>query len=273
MNHLRFQSCLFCRGIMNRVMSELDEKDLERTATVFSPHPDDETLGCGGTIIKKKRAGAEVKIFFMTDGQKSHSHLISKNKLKCIRVSEALAASRMLGLEENDVAFLEYEDGELSRNQDSAIRKVVEILLLQQPDEVFIPCKRETRNSDHLATNRIVASALQIYKRKATVYEYPIWFWYHQPWVSVPMDTPKDILSALKQSIVSGLSLLKDFRCSVYVGDVLQLKRAILAQYESQMTRLVPDSRWQTLGDISNGEFLECFFQEHEIFHQYILHR
>jgi LmbE family N-acetylglucosaminyl deacetylase len=258
---------------MNRVMSELDEKDLERTATVFSPHPDDETLGCGGTIIKKKRAGAEVKIFFMTDGQKSHSHLISKNKLKCIRVSEALAASRMLGLEENDVAFLEYEDGELSRNQDSAIRKVVEILLLQQPDEVFIPCKRETRNSDHLATNRIVASALQIYKRKATVYEYPIWFWYHQPWVSVPMDTPKDILSALKQSIVSGLSLLKDFRCSVYVGDVLQLKRAILAQYESQMTRLVPDSRWQTLGDISNGEFLECFFQEHEIFHQYILHR
>jgi len=57
---------------MKHVVSELDEKDLGCTATVFSPHPDDETLGCGGTIIKKKRAGAEVKIFYMTDGRKSH---------------------------------------------------------------------------------------------------------------------------------------------------------------------------------------------------------
>lgn len=256
---------------MNRVMSELDEKDLERTATVFSPHPDDETLGCGGTIIKKKRAGAEVKIFFMTDGRKSHSHLISENKLKCIRAGEALAASRMLGLKENDIAFLEYKDGELSKSQGSAIRKVIQILLLQQPDEVFIPCKRETRNSDHLATNRIVASALQMYKRKATVYEYPIWFWYHWPWVRVPMDTSKEILSAFKQSIVSGLSLLKDFRCSVYIGDVLQLKRAALNQYKSQMTRLIRDPRWQTLDDVSDGEFLKCFFQDHEIFHQHVL--
>jgi LmbE family N-acetylglucosaminyl deacetylase len=213
----RFLSRLFYRGIMNRVMSELDNKDLERAAIVFSPHPDDETLGCGGTIIKKKRAGAGIKIFFMTDGRKSHSHLISESKLKCIRMSEALAASRMLGLEEDDVVFLEYGDGELSKNRDSAIRKVIEILLLQQPDEIFIPYKRETRNSDHLATNKIVVSALQMCKRKATIYEYPVWFWYHQPWVTMPMGTPKEILSALKQSLISGLSLLKDFRCSVYV--------------------------------------------------------
>lgn len=69
---------------MNRTMSELDEKDLERTATVFSPHSDDETLGCGGTIIKKKRAGAKVKIVFIPDGRKSHSHLISEDELKCM---------------------------------------------------------------------------------------------------------------------------------------------------------------------------------------------
>jgi len=99
LNHLRSQSRLFYRGIMNRVVSELDEKDLERTAAVFSPHPDDETLGCGGTIIKKKRAGAEVKVFFMTDGRKSHSHLISGDKLKCIRAREAFAASRLAQFE------------------------------------------------------------------------------------------------------------------------------------------------------------------------------
>jgi LmbE family N-acetylglucosaminyl deacetylase len=257
---------------MNRVIRELDENDLGRNAIVFSPHPDDETLGCGGTIIKKKRTGAEVKIFFMTDGRKSHPHLISENKLKFIRAREALAASRILGLEENDVAFLEYEDGELSKNRDLAIHKVREILLLQQPDEIFIPYHKEPSmwSEDHLATNRIVLSALQMCKRNAIIYEYPTWFWYYQPWVSLPMGTPKEILSALKQSLVSGLSLLKDFRCSVYIEDVLELKQTALNQHKSQMTRLVSDSRWQTLGDISNGEFLECFFQQHEIFHQKI---
>ncbi len=265
MYHLRFQSRQFYRYLMNRLMSELDEKDLESKATVFSPHPDDETLSCGGTIIKKKRRGAEVKIFFLTDGRASHSQFISANKLKSIRANEALAASRMLGLEENDVAFLEYKSRELSNNWNSAIHKVIEILRLQQPDEIFIPYRREM-HLDHLATNRIVVSALQMYKRKVTIYEYPIWLWNHLPWVRVPISTQKEIASALKHSLISGLSLLKDFRCSVYIGDVLQLKRAALDQYKSQMTRLIPDSRWQTLGDISNGEFLECFFQEHEIF-------
>jgi LmbE family N-acetylglucosaminyl deacetylase len=269
-NYLRYQSRRLCRFVMDRLTSEIDERDLRRTTAVFSPHPDDETLGCGGTILKKKRAGAEVNIFFMTDGQKSHSHLIPANRLKRIRANAAIAASRMLGLEKDDIAFLEYKDGELSKNTHSAINRVKEILLRQQPDEIFIPHKREPIIKDHSATNKIVLSALRMCRRKTTIYEYPIWLWHHQPWVNVPMDTPKEILSALKQSLISELSLLKDFRRSVYIGDVLQLKRAILDQYKSQMTRLISDPRWQTLGDLSNGEFLECFFHEHEIFSQYV---
>ncbi|MEU3018074.1 MULTISPECIES: PIG-L family deacetylase [unclassified Nocardiopsis] len=35
---------------------------------VFSPHPDDETLGCGGLMHKAKRAGAEVFVQFLTVG-------------------------------------------------------------------------------------------------------------------------------------------------------------------------------------------------------------
>ena len=272
MNYLGFRSRRLCRFVIDRLTSEIDERDLGRPAAVFSPHPDDETLGCGGTILKKKRAGAKVNIFFMTDGQKSHSHLISAERLKCIRASEAIKASRMLGLEKEDIAFLEYKDSELNKNTHSAINRVKEILLRQQPDEIFIPHRKEPITEDHSATNRIVLSALHMCRRKIIIYEYPIWLWYHQPWVNVPMGTPKEVLSALKQTLISEWSLLKDFRRSVYIGDVLQLKRAILDQYKSQMTRLVSDPRWQTLGDLSNGEFLECFFHEHEIFSQYVFH-
>jgi hypothetical protein len=91
--------------------------------------------------------------------------------------------------------------------------------------------------------------------------------WHHEPWVSVPQSTVREVLGALKQSVISGYILLKDFRRWVYIGDVLQRKRLALNQHKSQMTRLVTNPRWQTLKDISNGEFLECFFQEREIFH------
>ena len=43
-----------------------------RAAMVFAPHPDDETLGCGGTVVKLRRAGVDVHIVFMTDGRHSH---------------------------------------------------------------------------------------------------------------------------------------------------------------------------------------------------------
>jgi len=116
---------------MNRIMSEFDENALGRSAVVFSPHFDDETLGCGGTILKKKRAGADVKIVFMTDGSKSHRRLISENELKAIRASEGLAASRSLGLNACDICFLEFEETKLSEHLDAATNRVTEMLLQQ----------------------------------------------------------------------------------------------------------------------------------------------
>ncbi|MDA8369699.1 MAG: PIG-L family deacetylase [Nocardiopsaceae bacterium] len=35
---------------------------------IFAPHPDDETLGCGGLVSKAKAAGAEVYVQFLTVG-------------------------------------------------------------------------------------------------------------------------------------------------------------------------------------------------------------
>jgi LmbE family N-acetylglucosaminyl deacetylase len=251
----------------------LEKSCLSRAVLVFSPHEDDETLGCGGTIIKKKRAGADVKVCFMTDGRKSHAHLIQEEKLKQLRAREALLAVQMLGVKEKDVAFLEYKDGELINNQDSAIRKVREILQLQKPEEIFIPHHREPSSwaMDHVATNRIVMSALQKYNGKIVLYEYPIWLLYPEPLKATSLGSVKGVLISLEQVIASRLILLKDFHYSVYIGDVLELKRAALSQHRTQVTRYIPDQRWQTLGDLANGKFLDSFFKEFEIFHRYIL--
>jgi LmbE family N-acetylglucosaminyl deacetylase len=91
---------------------------------VFSPHPDDETLGAGGLIQRVLRMGGKVKVLFMTDGdgypegveKEDHiSHPTAKDYRKYgeERRKEALLALVTLGMKEQDVIFLGFPDGGL----------------------------------------------------------------------------------------------------------------------------------------------------------------
>jgi LmbE family N-acetylglucosaminyl deacetylase len=252
--------------LLNRRTSLIRENSLNKSAIVFSPHFDDETLGCGGTIIKKKRAGADVKIVFMTDGSKSHKDLISEDRLKKIRAEESLGACRMLGLNANDVFYLDFEDSTLAEQTEAALIKVMDILYAYKPIEVFIPYSNEPLlwSADHLTTNHIVMKAVHKLRSKTVIYEYPIWFWCHWPRVKLSSMGYQSVLSAFKVSLVSAWHSLRDLRFRVYIGDVLKRKRGALDQYKSQMTRLLPEKFWPILQDVSGGEFLDCFFQDYE---------
>ena len=46
---------------------------------VIAAHPDDEILGCGGTLIKLKSLNCEIEIIFMTNGVSS-KNLKNPNK-------------------------------------------------------------------------------------------------------------------------------------------------------------------------------------------------
>lgn len=259
--------------ILSNFSFEYEKDDLKRRTIVFSPHFDDETLGCGGTILKKRKAGADVKIVFMTDGSKSHTHLMSEEDSKVIRRGEGLAACRSLGLNIADVFFLDFEETKLREHLDSAIHRVKKILNEVHPEEVFIPYSKEPLlwSEDHLATTKIVKSGLRLYNKKVIIYEYPIWFWCHWPWAKITLRRRREIFRHLKNhSFIRGINLLWDFRCRVGIGDILDLKQNALKQHKSQMTRFRGDPRWRILADVSNGEFLSCFFQEYELFHKYI---
>src|SRR5947209_4351316 len=76
--------------LLRRRLREWSADELRQPALVFAPHPDDETLGCGGAIVRKKRAGAVVKIVVMTDGSASHPGQIDPDELKKLRAEEML---------------------------------------------------------------------------------------------------------------------------------------------------------------------------------------
>ena len=88
---------------------------------VLAPHPDDETLGCGGLLYNAARARAAIRVVFVTNGD--GFHLAAQRACARVRVrpadfvrlgiqrqSEARAALRRLGVAEKDATFLGYPD-------------------------------------------------------------------------------------------------------------------------------------------------------------------
>jgi LmbE family N-acetylglucosaminyl deacetylase len=227
---------------MAHLAAPLGEDELRRPAMVFAPHPDDETLGCGGTLLRKRRAGAAVWVVFLTDGAASHAHLVPRAELRGIRAGESLAAVEVLGVQPPRVSWLDFPDGELARHRAEAVSRVSALLEQHGPEQLFVPYARG-EHPDHVATHAIVYEALARARRPATILEYPVWSWRR-----------------------SGLRLLVECRTSVSIQELLTYKREALARHASQVERRGADPRWRTLGDVDEGEFLACFFQGHEFY-------
>jgi LmbE family N-acetylglucosaminyl deacetylase len=276
----------FCQNFLRSrsVAEPYPESSLAATTIVFAPHQDDETLGCGGMIIRKRLAGAKVKIVYLTDGSGANAHLavIAPEELRQIRQGEAIAAAETLGVAAADVVFLDFQDGQLQQSRKEAIAAVTEILQQEQPEEVFMPYRLEPRFvPDHQATQQIVTAALRQaqcdLQGELTVYEYPIWFWFNYPWVDLMgdriMSKPKGLLfrwlSWAGQALWLSYAFHRDFRCAIEVSDYLDLKQQALYQHQSQMTKYREESRWVTIADIAEGEFLSYFCQPQELFYRY----
>lgn len=76
---------------------------------VVAAHPDDETLGCGGTIARHSFAGDEVHVVFMTDGVSARGSEDTQQAVKrehskdCALAVLGVRASRSLGFPDNKI--------------------------------------------------------------------------------------------------------------------------------------------------------------------------
>src|ERR1700730_8035165 len=108
------------RSLLGHTARQVPDSELGRRAVVFSPHPDDESLGCGGTILKKKQAGATVQPVHVSDGGGS-SPLIPRDERTAMRRQESRSAGRVLGVD--DICFLDFPDGQLGETMPAAMER------------------------------------------------------------------------------------------------------------------------------------------------------
>ncbi len=246
----------------------ISRDELAAPAVIFTPHPDDETLGCGGTIAMKKKQNAAVTIVVMTDGRSSHRKYMNPVDLSEKRKNELINAASELGIDHDDLYFLDYEDGHLALDSDQATKDVLEILKSKKPEQLYIPFKKEFP-SDHRVTNSIVRAAMHKNEVRVVVFEYPVWHWMQWPWINNARLFRRKMLVLNSINNAFGLRMLRDFNCWINISDVLDVKRKALAQHESQNQRLLNNRNWQILSDVANGQFLDCFFSGFEIFSKY----
>ncbi|MBT4804648.1 PIG-L family deacetylase [Candidatus Woesearchaeota archaeon] len=113
---------------------------------VIAPHPDDEVLGCGGTIIKNIKAGNEVFLCIMTKGEETY---YGKEVLEEKR-KEVLRVANLIGIKK--VFFCDFIAASLDVVPQNEINhKLKEIIEECQPNELFIPHQGDL-HKDHQIT-------------------------------------------------------------------------------------------------------------------------
>lgn len=223
---------------------------------VVAPHPDDETLACGATIIRKRQAGTDVTVVVASDGRLGlrQDPAMKEEDLAAVRREETVRACRRLGVERENLVLLDLPDGSLSACVDQLAEMLALLIRERQPDQVLVPVLCDG-HPDHAATNR----ALRLLQygeglRQLQVLEYPVWLWTHWPFTR---DERKPA-SPYYRATVGAVARLREVRpLLVDARDHLVRKREALAEYRSQ---IVPGDPASPLGP----EFVRHFLGPHE---------
>ena len=247
-----------------------DDAQLRRPTLVVAPHPDDDVLGCGGTIARKRGLDVDVAVAVLTDGAFANRSLIDRAELTAIRGREEIASLDELGVGPHRVWFLGFRDGALRHEAEAAAGQLVPILEEVRPAEVFVTAA-DDGHPDHEAAYRIVRQALASTGSEAVVVEYPVWWWQHWPWGPLPVrgrGGVRKLARRMKVALTAAStgSPTSDFTWAVPVAEVLEQKQAAIAAHVSQVTRYLDDPRWESLLDEGGGEFLERFVSSYELF-------
>lgn len=120
-----------------------------RDCIVIAPHPDDESIGCGGSIIKHVRKGSRVKVIFLTSGDKGDFKGVFGVEYKDIRRKCALKALNDLGVD--DYEFWDFADREVSTAFDRAYLRLKKLIEAFKPGLIYAPSPYEA-HPDHKAS-------------------------------------------------------------------------------------------------------------------------
>ncbi len=192
---------------------------------VVAPHPDDETLGCGGALALMRLLNYPVQVLVISDGTLSHprSQKYPTPALRNLREQETLSALNILRVEATAVTFLRLPDGTISDfvASESICAACDAYLKAQLPKTIFLPWRNDP-HPDHRATWQLIHKAASTLPTLPRIIEYPIWDW-----------------DLEQRGSVKNNAKITGWRLDITT--VANSKQQAIAQYRSQTTNLIDD--------------------------------
>lgn len=113
---------------------------MKNKVLIIAVHPDDETLGCGGTLLKHKANGDEIHWLICTTIDKSHSYYETREK-EIEKVSNLYGFDSVHNLRLKTMQVDEYSLSEL-------VGKISKVINEVKPNIIYLPFKGDV-HSDH----------------------------------------------------------------------------------------------------------------------------
>jgi LmbE family N-acetylglucosaminyl deacetylase len=214
------------------------------TVLVLAPHPDDESLGCGGLIAECCLRERPPLVLILTDGTGSHpgSQSYPPDRLKATREAEARQAVAALGLAQDRILFLGLPDRAAPHEGPDFDRAVAEIAARATEfgcTTIAAPWRHDP-HGDHLAAHRIATAVAAVAHMRHIAY--PVWGW------TLPPD----------ENLEGGID---GFRLDI--ARHLPAKRRAIAAHRSQHEGLITDD---PTGFHLPAHFLAIFDRPYEVY-------
>jgi len=192
---------------------------MNKIILIVAAHPDDEVLGCGGTIAKHVADGDLVHLVFMSDGVSSRADP-SKLNLKR-RLEASKSAQSILGI--SSTHYLEFPDNRMDSVPLLDIVQKLEVIINQIKPSIIFTHHHGDLNIDHQLTYSAVMTACRPLPDSTVCEIYGF-----------------EVLSSTEWSTTQQSQFIPNF--FVDITKYMSVKINSLKEYEEEM-RAIPHSR------------------------------
>ena len=194
------------------------------TCLILAPHPDDESLGCGGLIAACAAPRRPPLVVVLTDGAGSHpnSRTHPPDRLRVVRAREVREAVAYLGLSADRVVSLNQPDTAAPHGGpgfDAVVTRLVALIRQEPRCTAILAPWRHDPHCDHEAASLAAGAAADVTGIRNVAF--PVWGWI------LPGATPIPALPA------------PGWRLDI--GTFLPAKRAAIQAHLSQYGDLITD--------------------------------
>jgi len=224
------------------------DKAENKTILLFTPHPDDDTFCCAGTLALLAKQNNNIHIVLYTNDDKgSYDPDMNSQRLAEIRGGEEEEACRLIGIPKDHIHWLQFHDGMLEyANPLDLVEEVTKIIRTYRPDIVmsidpgseFVRWhKTDHRMSANNTVDAIRASEWHLYFPNQLLHDHL------QPW-HVPVEAYFYVLP-------------QDANYWVNIDSVIDLKlqaaTAHVSQFDPSIRKYRPDWDAKDLEKVKDG--------------------